>query len=271
MLFKLLCTFAVLLLSLTIDAQYSLQSNPISLSLQGCDATLANQWSGTANPAGLAQSSYYSVAMAYEQRFDVDELALKSAAVVVPTKFGTVAVNGAQFGFETFRSSGYAISYARLFGKNVAAGLKFNFIDQYQQAAGHFTAFYSDLGLVITPQKELRLAVHCINPEQAQIHYPDYSISLPTVFELGGSWQFLPTASLMMELEQSLDDDPSVALAMQASVKSILMLRGGFEILSGDVSAGMGLQLRGLLIDLGMAWHEPLGMISSASIGYQFK
>jgi hypothetical protein len=271
MFLKRLCTFAALWLSLTINAQYALHSNPISLSLQGCDATLANQWSGTANPAGLAQLSDYSVAMAYEQRFDVDELALKSVAVVVPTKFGTVAVNGSQFGFETFRSSNYAVSYARLFGKNVAAGLKFNLIDQYQQTAGHFTAFYSDLGLVILPQKQLRLAVHCINPEQAEIHYPDYSIALPTVFELGGSWQFLPTASLMMELEQSLDDDPSVAIAMQASVKSILMLRGGFEMFSGDVSAGLGLQLHGLLVDLGMAWREPLGMISSASIGYQFK
>lgn len=271
MLFRILCTLAALGLAAILSAQINLSSNPISLSLQGCDVTLTNQWSGTANPAGLAQISNYSVAMAYEQRFDVEELALKSAAVVVPSKFGVVAVNGSQFGFESFKTSNYAISYARLFGKNVAAGLKFNVVDQYQQTAGHFTAFYSDLGLVITPQKELRLAVHCTNPEQAQIHYPDYSIALPTVFELGAAWQFLPSAGLMMEVEQSLNDDPLVALGLQASVKSILVLRGGYEMLSGDVSAGCGLQLRGLLFDLGMAWHQPLGMISSASIGYQFK
>jgi hypothetical protein len=262
--------FCLLYCCFNLNAQYLLRSNSVSLALAGCDVTLANQWSSMTNPAGLGQMKNICLSMAYERRFNLNELSVKSAVFAIPSSYGTIGGYAAQYGNSAFRSSNYAMAYSRMFGKSVAAGLQINVLDQYQQSAGHSAAVYSDFGIIILPSNNVSVGIHCLNAEQASVKYADFETPVETLFEIGVAYKVMPGTVLMTETNLALNDETSVILAIETTCYKYLKLRGGYRLTTGQGGAGVGLALKHLLVDVGVAWHRPLGMISSAALCYRF-
>lgn len=262
---------AMLLLSFVLDAQPPLHSNPIALSLANCDATLTNHLSGFSSPAGLADVHHSGFVLMGERRFNLNELSMGGAAMVIATSQGTWGVLGSRMGLATWQSTRYGASYSRAFGKQFFAGLQFNYWNEYQAQAGNFGSFSSQAGIIYHPSQDFSVGVHLMNPEQATLDYGDFSMPLPSFLSIGTSWKPVPVATLYLEADKPMTEPLQIALGIEGQVCSLIFLRGGYAYTSQQVSGGVGILFKPLEVHIGFLSNQPLGWISSASVLWKFQ
>ena len=77
-------------------------------------------WSIFNNPAGMAKQSVFSAGVNYENRYLMKELGLKSAALLVPSRFGVLGLSFNQFGYSLYNENKIGLAYARSFGEIIS-------------------------------------------------------------------------------------------------------------------------------------------------------
>jgi hypothetical protein len=266
-------TFRILLLFAFIhpllSGQQILHSNPISLSLSSCDATLSNEWSSTGNPAGLAGIDRTSLAIMYERRFELSELSTKGGSIIVPTKYGVVSTSVYQYGFSEFNSTRLTLAYSRAFGKALMAAFQMNLWSDYIADAGHYNTLISDIGLIYNANKQISIGMHVFNPEQSSIQYPEYSIKIPSIISFGVGWKIISSTTFFAEIDKNFDADPDFSTAIEAQLSKAFIARLGYSINNNSVAFGVALNLNPIKINLGFSFQQPLGNISSVSTAWQ--
>ena len=88
--FILLFLFIQVFISPNANAIGNKSSGARSLSLGNANVTLHDLWSANNNQAGLAYVKEFGIGIAYENRFGLSELGLKTLNMAVPIKFGTL-------------------------------------------------------------------------------------------------------------------------------------------------------------------------------------
>ncbi len=256
------------MLSISQSADYP---GPVSQSLAYVKVFDKTPWASLSNVAGLAQQQYLSAGVAYQLRFNIEELSSRVATVIVPTKYGNVSGLIFQSGYSKSNYSRYALSYSRLFGSKIAVGFQYNYLTHHIAEADRAEGLYSSFGITIQTTNTLMLGVFIQNPEQSKITYYETSYTIPGYFNAALCWSAYPHFLIITEFEKEVEYAPVYKSGVQFNFKDKLFIRGGIKGQPVEFTFGAGFHSYKLAVDIGFSHHQQLGLTSGAGIIYSFK
>jgi len=239
-----------------------------SLSLGQIKSTERNIYSIMSNPAGLTAVSSPGLAFTYIAPYNIHKLSNRSVNGVLPTRYGSFSFLFTQAGCSLSLLNRYGLAYAREFGDHVSASLMFNGITHKLNGTDTYGGFFSVIGIQIFPSGKVNIGFYVQNIEQSKISYPDSKVVIPVLYAAGVSWQPIKGLSLKAEMEKDQQFSPQYKFGMKYSPLEILTLRGGIKGSPVEISFGTGITWRFTTIDIGIAYHQQLGVTSGASLSF---
>ncbi|WP_430814124.1 hypothetical protein [Carboxylicivirga sp. RSCT41] len=246
-------------------------AGPVSSALAFTKVFDSSSWACLSNVSNLAERKHLTVGVAYQMRFNIKELSSRAATLVAPSSYGTFSGLVFQSGYAKSNYSRYGLAYSRLFGDELKAGFQFNYVSHQIEAADRADAFYSSLGLNVDVSERFELGVFIQNPEQGSIRYHDDEYTLPSYFNTGIKYSVASHFMSVVEVEKQLEYDLVYKAALQLSFKNKLFVRGGVKGRPAELTVGGGFSGKGLMVDIGFAHHQQLGVTSGAGLSYSFK
>jgi hypothetical protein len=237
-----------------------------SLSLGHIRSVERNIFSPLSNPAGVTKLKTAGFAISYISPYTIKELSNRSVTATAPTKVGYFSLLFTQSGYSLSLLNRYGFSYARTFGKVVAASLQFNGLTHKIEGADTYGGFFTTIGLQFFPSEKVDLGFYIQNPEQSKISYPDQKELIPVLYVAGLNWHPLNYLSLMVEMEKDQQFDPQYRFGIELKPVDVLTLRGGVKGSPVELSFGAGTKWRFIVVDVGMSYHQQLGVTSGISL-----
>ena len=264
---------AIIFVGLNQMAQAQTGSNVIgarSTGIGGASVTLQDFWSTFNNQAGLAYVENIEVGLAYESRFSLNELSLKSLAIAIPTNSGVFGFAATSFGFSDYAESKYGLSYGRLLAENISLGGQINYQSiRLPGAYGSWSTVSGELGLQAKITNELSIGAHVVNPAKIKItENPDERLS--SIIKIGSAYQFSEKVMAAMEVEKVIDQDASLKTGIEYLFSDNIYLRGGIGTGPVKTNFGFGYYTNNLKFDAAVWYHQILGFSPSLSLSYAF-
>jgi hypothetical protein len=253
-----------------------------SAGMGNASVTFKDFWSVHNNQAGLAGFDYPAAGIYYENRFLVQELSLKAAAFVLPTKSGTFGINFNSFGYVDYNEMKAGLAYGKKFGKVFSAGLQLDYLRTHiAEEYGNKEAFTFEVGIRTELTEKFTLAAHVFNPIRVKIQ-SETNDRVPAVFKLGASYFVSDKIMLGIETEKNSDFKPLIRGGLEYKIIEMAIVRVGYSTLpstSGSdsfsvaslYSFGFGLNINKFVLDLSSSWHQTLGWSPMVSFIYNFK
>jgi hypothetical protein len=240
-----------------------------SQAMGGMTAAYSDTWSAENNPAGMAWNGHASAGAWFSDRFLLAELSDKALAGSVPTRLGAFGIAFRHYGFSLYNELSGKFSYARTFGKRLAAGITLEYLrihtgDEYgNRNIGTFS-----IGLQYRPGENFLAGVHLVNPiPKNLLHMADPA--LPTIIRIGLCWTFARNASAGVEAEKASDQNPMFRGGFEYQVVKPLSLRIGVTTAPVTFSFGAGIRAGNLDIDVSSSYNWILGYSPQLSLQYQ--
>jgi len=237
-----------------------------SLSTGGIKSIERNIYSSMSNPAGLTEVASPGIAFSYISPYTIHKLSNRSVTAVMPSRYGSFALLFTQAGYSLSLLNRYGIAYARKFGKHVSASLMFNGITHKLNGSDTYGGFFSVAGIQIFPSKTVSIGLFIQNIEQSKIAYSGRKELIPVLYAAGVRWQPLENLSLMAEMEKDQQFSAMYKFGIEYSPLEMLTLRGGVKGSPVEISFGTGLKWKFTVIDIGISYHQQLGVTSGASL-----
>ncbi len=241
---------------------------PVSASLANVRSLDQSKWAILNNASLLSWEKNLSFSASYQMRFNLIELSSRSLSAVVPTKFGVLSGLVLQNGYSKSLYSRYAIAYSRAFGHFTSGFFQYSYMGHHIEYAERSDAFFAALGLNHHISQFLQVGLFIQNPEQAKISYSGSSYALPTLYNIGLSWNRGQTIFIFVEAEKELNHNPVYKAAVQLAFKERLFVRSGIKGKPLEFTFGGGFIVSNLSIDAGFLYHQQLGLSSSIGLSY---
>lgn len=103
-------------------------SGPASVALGHTKLFDSSTWSSLNNAANLAYANDFHFGATYGLPFKMTELSNRAANVIWSNQFGTFSGMVTQSGYTKSHYTGASLGYSRLFSKNIAASVQFNYL-----------------------------------------------------------------------------------------------------------------------------------------------
>lgn len=253
-----------------------------SAAMGNASAALSDLWSVNNNQSGLAGLSQIAAGLAYENRFLVKELGLKSFALAIPTNTGTFGLSFNSFGFADYSEMKTGLAFGKKFGKVFSAGLQLDYLRTHiAESYGNSDAFTFEVGVRTELTRQFTIAAHVFNPIHVQIQN-ETNDRVPVIFKLGMAYEVAEGLLLAVETEKNSDFKPLLRGGMEYAIIEKAAVRIGYSTLpstSGSdgfsiasaLSFGFGLNLKNFLLDLSSSYHQTLGWSPTISMVYNFR
>jgi hypothetical protein len=246
--------------------------------LGGTGAALTGPGAWT-NPAGPATLDGRTAAFYATQGFGLSELRLGTLRYAEPLAgWGTVAGSARTFGFDAFRETAFALSYARGFSlgtaRRVHAGVRARY---YRLSLGDASdgASYGSAGTlglsaggVVQLVERLTLGATAVN-----LNAPAYTDSGPGLAQtLAVGLAYRPADRLLVTAaaHKDLDFPLSVRAGLEATPVEALAVRVGVSTRPARLTAGVGLRVEWLRGRLAFERHRTLGWTPAAELAVQW-
>lgn len=232
--------------------------------------TIFDIWGVNHNQAGLSQITNPSIAIGYENKFQVSELSTQSVVAAMPTKTGNFALSYKRFGYTLYSENNIGLAYARKLGEIISVGLQFDYLNFSQsEDYGNKGIFLMELGLIAEPIENFFIGAHIYNPWQAKLaDYDDERLASKMRFGLG--YHFSDKVLLTIETEKSLEQKARFKGGIEYEPVNNLFLRTGLGTQPNQFSFGVGYTLWNFTTDIAFVTHETLPLSTVISIVYQF-
>jgi hypothetical protein len=232
---------------------------------------LTDFWNLQNNQAGVALIDQFSVAIYYESQFSLNQLSMKSAGFLAPTKFGTLGLTFNYFGYSLYNDMKIGLVYARSFGQYLRIGLQLDYVqttlgDDYGSKSN--VTFEFGLQSVIT--ENITLGAWVYNPMQVKLaDYDDEKI--PAIFRFGIAWEITAGFIATVEAEKNTYIQPIIIRGgLEYGINEKFFFRGGFSTQKEILSMGFGFNLKPVKFDVSAVMHESLGFSPQATLIFQF-
>jgi hypothetical protein len=237
----------------------------------GASVCVSDLWSVQNNQAGLARLKSVELGVFSERRYMLSQLSNNAAAIAMPTKQGTFALNFSRFGYSQYNESKYAFAFAKGFGANFSAGLQIDYLTMHLgDNYGDRRTFSVEAGIQARIVKGLTLGAHIYNPTRAKAaSYNNERI--PGIMRLGLKYDFSEKVFWSIETEKDIDHKPVFKTGIEYHVIRELFLRGGFSNNPMVTSFGFGLDLKKFKLDFYNSFHPQLGYTPGLSMNYRIK
>jgi hypothetical protein len=232
---------------------------------------LTDFWSVQNNQAGISLIDKVGAGIYYENRFFVNELSTKSAAVIIPTGIGVLGLTFNHFGYELYSDMKIGLVYARSFGQYFRIGLQLDYLittlgDDYGSKS---TATF-ELGIQSDVTKTLTIGAWVYNPIRVNLAEYDNE-KIPAIFRLGLGWQISKSFFVSLEAEKSTAFNPILIRGgLEYGLKELFFFRGGFSTREEIFSMGFGINVKFMRFDISAVMHQTLGFSPQASLIFEF-
>jgi len=235
----------------------------------GTNVTSQNVFSAHNNPAGMAFVKELGFGIFASRPFFVKGINNFNLSSVIPVqKIGAFGVDLNYFGFSAYNETRAGFSYARKFGEQVSAGLKFDYlrIGLADNSAKNLFAF--GVGLQYQPFKVFRIAANVYNPISMDV---DTKEKLATTFTLGIA--YIPSEKLIISIdaEKELDELFRIKAGIEYRPLKPLYLRIGAATNPTLLTFGLGTEFKNFKLDASASWHMQLGISPQLSLIYNIK
>ncbi len=233
--------------------------------------SLSDVFSTTTNQAGLAFMTNYSVGLYADRKFVNASINNFNGALALPVnaKIGTFGLSANYYGYKYYNETKFGFAYARKFGEKFSIGLQFDFLRMmiFENGSRNFYSF--ELGFQYKPWKVLTIGAHIYNPVPYKVDKV-FGERLPTVIKFGLGYEPSPKVLLAAEYEQDIHYKPQFKGGIEYRPIKYLHIRAGAQTTPFSASFGLGVNVKGLNIDLASSYHPVLGFTPQAAIIYSF-
>ncbi len=243
---------------------------PRSAALGHASSTLYDVWSTHNNQGSIGFLRQAQVGAFCENRFFIKELTQSGFAAVVPIKKGTFGLCYSSLGYKLYRESQLSLSYGIKLSENISAGIAFDYLNtKIADIYGQANAFTGSFGVTAKLLPQLIVATHIYNPFRAKItNYNNEKI--PTIFKVGAQYSFTKKVYLLAEAEKTSTQKVNVKVGIEyLPVKTVYIRAGGCSYPT-LASFGLGVNYKGLKIDLSSMYHSILGLSPQIGLSYAF-
>lgn len=233
--------------------------------------SITDFWSIQNNQAGIALADKVGIGIYYENRFLINELSNKNAAVVVPTRIGVLGLTYSHFGYDLYSDMKIGLVYARSFGQYFRMGVQLDYLltslgDNY----GTKSNVTFEIGVQSDVTENLTIGAWVYNPIQVKL--TDYNQEkIPAIFRLGLSWKIMKGFLANIEAEKNTNYAPIVIKGgLEYGINEKFFFRGGFSTREEIFSMGFGFNIKFIRFDISAVMHQSLGFSPQASLIFQF-
>ncbi len=233
--------------------------------------TLSDVFSTTTNQAGLGFMSNYSVGIYSDRKFVTASINNFNAAVALPISdtIGTFGLSANYYGYKYYNETKIGLAYARRFGQKFSLGIQFDFMRMFIFENGNRNFYTFELGMQYKPWKVLTIGAHIYNPIPFKVE-KIYGERLPTIVKFGLGYEPSPKVLLAAEYEQDIHYKPQFKAGVEYRPIKYLWIRAGAQTTPFSASFGVGVNVKGLNIDLSSSYHPVLGFTPQAALIYSF-
>jgi len=228
----------------------------------------AGFWPSFNNQALLAYNRTFSAGIDYQNRFNISELGIRTAGVVIPAGKTSVGIIYSHAGYSEFRREMTGIACGLNLLENIAGGVQVEYFSE--RASGEYQRKQSltfEAGLSIRPSETITIGIHTFNPLPNSIR----KAYLPSSLTAGLGIELNKALFAGAEAEMSSEDKLVLRTGFEYQTIENLWLRGGFSTENTSFSFGLGYLFKSLKLDLSFSTHEKLGLTSSASIVFKIR
>jgi hypothetical protein len=255
-----------LLVTFQANAQQNLSSNAIGLG--GATSTLnGDDASALLNPAGIKNDSSICVGTIYHRSYLLQELDRKVAFAVAPIQnSNTVSVSYEQQGFELYKRSRLSFSYGRKFGKQIAAGVRFNHhVLRLAEDYGKFRRNEVVAGMQAILTSQFILGVQCTQPIAA-IKEDPFSWNGKAEIRIGVGYKFSEVFSIYTDGAQLQGSEILLCSGMKYRAVKLISLRAGIDWKQFNGGFGCTFLIQKFSLGIDAMYHRQLGFSPVASI-----
>jgi len=233
--------------------------------------TFSDVFSTTTNQAGLAFMNNYSVGVYADRKFVNASINNFNAALVVPVsaKVGTFGLSANYYGYKYYNETKIGLAYARKFGDKFSIGLQFDYLRLMIFENGSRNFFTAELGFQYKPWKVLTIGAHIYNPIPYKVD-KEFNDRLPTIIKFGLGYEPSPKVLIAAEYEQDVHYKPQFKGGVEYRPIKYLHIRAGVQTTPFSASFGLGVNVKGLNVDLSSSFHPTLGFTPQAALIYSF-
>ncbi len=261
----------LMLLPVWASAQnYGYLAGARSAGLAHSSVALEDVWACHHNQAALAWLERPEMAISYENRYFLQDLAIGNAAFAYPSQWGTMGVSLSYFGFDLYNQTKIGLNYSRSFSKFFSFGLQINYESFYVSEGSRQTGTITyEAGIIGKPLRELNLAFHIYNPGN---HFKNIETdeTLPFIGRLGARYEFSPEVALTAEVRKQQELSERYSLGFEYRLMEILSLRTGAALQPLTNTFGLGFNFSSFHFDLAYEYAQILGNNATISLQYQF-
>ena len=252
-------------------AQTTMEGGARAAALGGAQTALRDEAAGYANPASWATLSGRAVTFLATQAFALPELRLGAAHYAEPTRFGTLAVGARTFGFDAYRETRLHAGYAAGLQPGTSRSLFVGAQVEYHRVAitnyGSAGTVGVALGLLIGIHPNLDAGIQARN-----LHAPALNgrEELPRTLALGLAYRPHPTVRLLADVYKDVRFPLSVRSGIEVQLVPAFTIRAGAASEPSRLTAGAGLRVGRLFVDLAGEYQEVLGWSPAVSTGLRW-
>lgn len=243
---------------------------PRSASLGHASVTLRDVWAARNNQGNIGFVRQAEVGAFAENRFLLKELTQSGFAAVLPIKKGTFGLCYSNMGYKLYRESQLSLSYGIKLSEHIAAGVAFDYLStRIGDIYGKAQAFTGSFGMTARVLPQLTLATHIYNPFRAKI--TDYNNeTVPTIFKIGAQYRFAQNVFLLAEAEKVSAQTVNIKAGIEYLPAKTVYIRAGGCSYPTQAAFGVGVNYKGLKIDLSSMYHSILGLSPQIGLRYSF-
>lgn len=222
------------------------------------------------NPAGLAQLNWRELGIYYSPSpFGVPELANAYAVYTEPLAFGNVSAGYMNYGFELYRESKIALSYAAVIKKKFLIGITALYQNLSIEKYGNDNALVFNIGGIYYLDENTRVGFYTHNISKST--YGEEEDQIPFILAVGASRDFQENITFNFGVEKELDYNPSFRFGIEYIPIKYFSLRSGFMNEPSSYSFGAGIHYSFLNLDYAFFTHQDLGLTHQAGIVIDFE
>jgi hypothetical protein len=240
------------------------------MGMGGCGILLQYPWAALMNPAGLAAADNIFAGIMCSDNFLLPEFAEGTIIMGIPATPGTFCFSFSASGSRGYHESMTSLSFGRVLGDRVNAGVKFDCMRIVQPYGyGSFTMVVPSAGLQVKPIKNLTLAFSIFNPLNRKFREIQ-DLSSTGYFRGGASFNFGDEALLCFELFKYYGAKPEFMTGIEYYITKYCTIRAGITHRKyAGASAGMSLKNGPLTLDVAFWRHPVLGYSPGISLLYE--
>ncbi|MCD4679662.1 MAG: hypothetical protein K8S00_04675 [Bacteroidales bacterium] len=242
-----------------------------SAALGGSSVSLEGFWSVYNNQAGIASYKHVAVGISYENRFLINELSTKYAAIIFPVRSGVFGLSISSFGFTLYNEKKIGFAFARKFGKYFSASLQIDYLGiRIGNEYGKKDLFTFETGMQAQANSNLSLGLHIFNPPHIKLS-DQYNELLPAVIKFGITYKFSKKICSTVEIEKNTYHNAVIKVGIEYLITQNVSFRIGVATQQGINSFGIGYKFKTFVFDISSSYHPGLGYISQASLIFEIK